>query len=172
MWEWKCFLGGILRVPVRLFALEMPHLQDSFAENLLEVMPRLSSCKPVELVKILQTTLRQSSLLQLALPEQVHIREPRSMLWSHSYLLIHVFVCVVADSQSNSHHHRANGGVWQPTALHLWSCVGTRHWCNTGTRPGPPEHRESTGELDVKLNQRPIVASTDPGTVLIYRILP
>uniref|UniRef100_H2STU7 Integrator complex subunit 4 n=1 Tax=Takifugu rubripes TaxID=31033 RepID=H2STU7_TAKRU len=56
----------------RLFALEMPHLQDSFAEKLLEVMPRLSSCKPVELVKILQTTLRQSSLLQLALPEQIH----------------------------------------------------------------------------------------------------
>lgn len=51
--------------------LELPHLQDSFAEKLLQVMPRLSSCNPVELVKILQTTLRQSSLLQLALPEQV-----------------------------------------------------------------------------------------------------
>lgn len=75
--------SGIICVPDRLFALEMPHLQDSFAEKLLEVMPRLSSCKPVELVKILQTTLRQSSLLQLALPEQVHIREPRSMLKSH-----------------------------------------------------------------------------------------
>lgn len=61
-------------IPNRLFVLELPHLQDSFAEKLLEVMPRLSSCKPVELVKILQTTLRQSSLLQLALPEQVHVR--------------------------------------------------------------------------------------------------
>lgn len=61
-------------VPNRLFVLELPHLQDSFAEKLLEVMPRLSSCKPVELVKILQTTLRQSSLLQLALPEQVNVR--------------------------------------------------------------------------------------------------
>lgn len=60
-----------LRVPVRLFVLELPHLQDSFAEKLLQLMPRLSSCTPVELVKILQTTLRQSSLLQLALPEQV-----------------------------------------------------------------------------------------------------
>lgn len=61
----------LLCVPVRLFVLELPHLQDSFAEKLLQVMPRLSSCNPVELVKILQTTLRQSSLLQLALPEQV-----------------------------------------------------------------------------------------------------
>lgn len=40
-------------------------------DKLLELMPRLSSCKPVELVKILQTTLRQSGLLQLRLPEQV-----------------------------------------------------------------------------------------------------
>lgn len=56
----------------RLFVLELPHLQDSFAEKLLQLMPRLSSCNPVELVKILQATLRQSSLLQLALPEQIH----------------------------------------------------------------------------------------------------
>lgn len=60
-----CFL------PLRLFLTELPHLQDSFVDKLLELMPRLSSCKPVELVKILQTTLRQSSLLQLRLPEQV-----------------------------------------------------------------------------------------------------
>ncbi|KAM6933934.1 integrator complex subunit 4 [Xenentodon cancila] len=56
----------------RLFLTELPHLQDSFAEKLLELMPRLASCKPVELVKILQTTLRQSGLLQLKLPEQIH----------------------------------------------------------------------------------------------------
>ncbi|XP_035535875.1 integrator complex subunit 4 [Morone saxatilis] len=56
----------------RLFLTELPHLQDSFVDKLLELMPRLSSCKPVELVKILQTTLRQSSLLQLRLPEQIH----------------------------------------------------------------------------------------------------
>ncbi|KAM7412522.1 hypothetical protein PAMA_020073 [Pampus argenteus] len=56
----------------RLFLTELPHLQDSFVEKLLELMPRLSSCKPVELVKILQTTLRQSGLLQLRLPEQIH----------------------------------------------------------------------------------------------------
>uniref|UniRef100_A0A671UCT1 Integrator complex subunit 4 n=1 Tax=Sparus aurata TaxID=8175 RepID=A0A671UCT1_SPAAU len=55
----------------RLFLTELPHLQDSFVDKLLELMPRLSSCKPVELVKILQTTLRQSGLLQLRLPEQV-----------------------------------------------------------------------------------------------------
>lgn len=56
----------------RLFLTELPNLQDCFVEKLLEVMPRLSSCKPVELVKILQTTLRQSGLLQLRLPEQIH----------------------------------------------------------------------------------------------------
>ncbi|TKS80527.1 Integrator complex subunit 4 [Collichthys lucidus] len=56
-----------------LFLTELPHLQDSFVDKLLELMPRLSSCKPVELVKILQTTLRQSGLLQLRLqPEQIH----------------------------------------------------------------------------------------------------
>ncbi|XP_053278025.1 integrator complex subunit 4 [Pleuronectes platessa] len=56
----------------RLFLTELPHLQDSFVDKLLELMPRLSSCKPAELVKILQTTLRQSGLLQLKLPEQIH----------------------------------------------------------------------------------------------------
>ncbi|XP_027900355.1 integrator complex subunit 4 [Xiphophorus couchianus] len=56
----------------RMFLTELPHLQDSFVDKLLEIMPRLLSCKPVELVKILQTTLRQSGLLQLRLPEQIH----------------------------------------------------------------------------------------------------
>ncbi|XP_074536533.1 integrator complex subunit 4 [Halichoeres trimaculatus] len=56
----------------RLFLAELPHLQDSFVDKLLELMPRLSSCKPVEMVKILQTTLRQSGLLHLRLPEQIH----------------------------------------------------------------------------------------------------
>uniref|UniRef100_A0A665TCR4 Integrator complex subunit 4 n=1 Tax=Echeneis naucrates TaxID=173247 RepID=A0A665TCR4_ECHNA len=56
----------------RLFLAELPQLQDSFVDKLLELMPRLSSCKPVELVKILQTTLRQSGLVQLKLPEQIH----------------------------------------------------------------------------------------------------
>ncbi|XP_076001930.1 integrator complex subunit 4 isoform X2 [Genypterus blacodes] len=56
----------------RLFLTELPHLQDSFVNKVLELMPRLSSCKPVEMVKILQTTLRQSGLLQLRLPEQIH----------------------------------------------------------------------------------------------------
>ncbi|CAJ1066328.1 LOW QUALITY PROTEIN: integrator complex subunit 4-like [Xyrichtys novacula] len=56
----------------RLFQAELPHLQDSFVDKLLELMPRLSSCKPVEMVKILQTTLRQSGLLHLRLPEQIH----------------------------------------------------------------------------------------------------
>ncbi|XP_014842374.1 PREDICTED: integrator complex subunit 4 [Poecilia mexicana] len=56
----------------RMFLTELPHLQDSFVDKLLEIMPRLLSCKPLELVKILQTTLRQSGLLQLRLPEQIH----------------------------------------------------------------------------------------------------
>ncbi|XP_034024942.1 integrator complex subunit 4 isoform X3 [Thalassophryne amazonica] len=56
----------------RMFLTELPHLQDSFVDKVLELMPRLSSCKPVDLVKILQTTLRQSGLLQLRLPEQIH----------------------------------------------------------------------------------------------------
>ncbi|XP_047247325.1 integrator complex subunit 4 isoform X2 [Girardinichthys multiradiatus] len=56
----------------RMFLTELPHLQDSFVDKLLELMPRLLSCKPVELVKILQTTLRQSGLLQLRLPEQIN----------------------------------------------------------------------------------------------------
>ncbi|XP_046891780.1 integrator complex subunit 4 isoform X2 [Hypomesus transpacificus] len=55
----------------RLFVSELPHFQDTFVEKLLELMPRLTACKPVELVKILQTTLRQSSLLHLKLPKQV-----------------------------------------------------------------------------------------------------
>uniref|UniRef100_A0A8C9ZNU6 Integrator complex subunit 4 n=1 Tax=Sander lucioperca TaxID=283035 RepID=A0A8C9ZNU6_SANLU len=56
----------------RLFVAELPHLQDSFVDKLLELMPRLSSCKPVEMVKILLATLRLSGLLQLRLPEQIH----------------------------------------------------------------------------------------------------
>ncbi|MBN3309563.1 INT4 protein, partial [Amia calva] len=56
----------------RCFASELPHFQDSFVEKLLELMPRLVACKPVDLVKILQTTLRQSGFLHLKLPEQIH----------------------------------------------------------------------------------------------------
>ncbi|CAB1348848.1 unnamed protein product [Coregonus sp. 'balchen'] len=55
----------------RLFVVELPHLQESFVGKLLDVSPRLSACKPGELVKILQTTLRQSGFLNLQLPKQV-----------------------------------------------------------------------------------------------------
>lgn len=41
-------------------------------EKLLDLMPRLIACKPLDLVKILQTTLRQSGFLHLKLPEQIH----------------------------------------------------------------------------------------------------
>uniref|UniRef100_A0A8B9KNN6 Integrator complex subunit 4 n=1 Tax=Astyanax mexicanus TaxID=7994 RepID=A0A8B9KNN6_ASTMX len=56
----------------RLFMTELPHFQDSFVEKLLELMPRLVSCKPLDLVKILLTTLRQSRFIHLRLPEQIH----------------------------------------------------------------------------------------------------
>ncbi|KAJ8256789.1 hypothetical protein COCON_G00189410 [Conger conger] len=56
----------------RLFIAELPHFQDSFVEKLLDLMPRLVACKPLDLVKILQTTLRQSGFLHLKLPEQIH----------------------------------------------------------------------------------------------------
>ncbi|XP_064880588.1 integrator complex subunit 4-like isoform X1 [Oncorhynchus nerka] len=55
----------------RLFVVELPHLQESFVGKLLGVSPRLSACKPGELVKILQTTLRQSGFLNLQFPKQV-----------------------------------------------------------------------------------------------------
>ncbi|KAK6485939.1 integrator complex subunit 4-like [Huso huso] len=56
----------------RCFVAELTHFQDSFVEKLLELMPRLLACKPLDLVKILQTTLRQSGFLHLRLPEQLH----------------------------------------------------------------------------------------------------
>uniref|UniRef100_A0A672RS01 Integrator complex subunit 4 n=1 Tax=Sinocyclocheilus grahami TaxID=75366 RepID=A0A672RS01_SINGR len=56
----------------RHFMTELPHFQDSFVEKLLELMPRLTACKPLDLVKILQTTLRQSKFIHLKLPEQIH----------------------------------------------------------------------------------------------------
>lgn len=56
----------------RLFMTELPHFQDSFVEKLLELMPRLNASKPLDLVKILQTTLRQSRCIHLKLPEQIH----------------------------------------------------------------------------------------------------
>lgn len=49
-------------------------MRDSFVDKLLEAMPRLSTSKPAELVRLLQATLRQSSLLQLTLPQQVRPR--------------------------------------------------------------------------------------------------
>ncbi|KAF5927048.1 hypothetical protein HPG69_018314 [Diceros bicornis minor] len=45
---------------------------DSFVDKLLDLMPRLMTSKPAEVVKILQTMLRQSAFLHLPLPEQIH----------------------------------------------------------------------------------------------------
>lgn len=55
----------------RQFLSELPHFQESFVGKLLE-LPRLSSSKPVDLIKTLQSTLRQSSMLPLTLPQQLH----------------------------------------------------------------------------------------------------
>ncbi|ELK23652.1 Integrator complex subunit 4 [Myotis davidii] len=56
----------------RCFITDLPHLQDSFVDKLLDLMPRLITSKPAEVVKILQTMLRQSTFLHLPLPEQIH----------------------------------------------------------------------------------------------------
>lgn len=54
----------------------LPYLKNSFVDKVLELKPRMSSCNPVELVKVLQMTLRQSGLLHLRLPEQVPADKP------------------------------------------------------------------------------------------------
>ncbi|XP_063670338.1 integrator complex subunit 4 isoform X6 [Pan troglodytes] len=56
----------------RYFIADLPHLQDSFVDKLLDLMPRFMTSKPAEVVKILQTMLRQSAFLHLPLPEQIH----------------------------------------------------------------------------------------------------
>ncbi|NWI48916.1 INT4 protein, partial [Calyptomena viridis] len=56
----------------RCFISELSHMQGSFVDKLLDLMPRLVTSKPSEVVKILQTTLRQSTFLHLPLPEQLH----------------------------------------------------------------------------------------------------
>ncbi|XP_055521828.1 integrator complex subunit 4 [Leucoraja erinacea] len=61
-----------LEIFPRRFAAELQHFQESFVEKLLEVLPRLMACKPMELVKILQTTLRNSTIVLLKLTDQVH----------------------------------------------------------------------------------------------------
>ncbi|XP_055970739.1 integrator complex subunit 4 isoform X2 [Sorex fumeus] len=56
----------------RCFVADLPQLQDSFVDKLLDLMPRLVTSKPAEVVRILQALLRQSSFLHLPLPEQIH----------------------------------------------------------------------------------------------------
>lgn len=111
--------------PLRLFLTELPHLQDSFVDKLLELMPRLSSCKPVELVKILQTTLRQSGLLQLRLPEQVVAQIMKEICRKTEECLCipsssdepggkqttFLFPFRFTDPSGDSNHHRADRGV-------------------------------------------------------------
>lgn len=59
-------------------------MQGSFVDKLLDLMPRLVTSKPSEVVKILQTTLRQSTFLHLPLPEQVGLTENENAtsLWT------------------------------------------------------------------------------------------
>lgn len=49
-------------------------------DKLLDLMPRLMTSKPAEVVKILQTMLRQSTFLHLPLPEQVRKWEDVSLI--------------------------------------------------------------------------------------------
>uniref|UniRef100_A0A8C6XHW7 Integrator complex subunit 4 n=1 Tax=Naja naja TaxID=35670 RepID=A0A8C6XHW7_NAJNA len=56
----------------RCFISELPHMQGSFVDKLLDLMPRLVTSKPSEVVKILRVTLRQSNFLRLPLPEKIH----------------------------------------------------------------------------------------------------
>ena len=63
----------------RCFIADLPHLKDSFVDKLLDLMPRLMTSKPVEVVKILRTMLRQSTFLHLPLPEQIHTLQPASL---------------------------------------------------------------------------------------------
>ncbi|KAM5246185.1 integrator complex subunit 4 isoform 3-T3 [Ctenodactylus gundi] len=56
----------------RCFISDLPRLQDSFVDRLLDLMPRLVTSKPAEVVKIVQTMLRQGAFLPLPLPEQIH----------------------------------------------------------------------------------------------------
>ncbi|XP_051933379.1 integrator complex subunit 4 [Hippocampus zosterae] len=56
----------------RLFAAELPLLQDAFAGKLAEAAARPASRKPSELLRILETSLRRSAPLQLSLPPQIH----------------------------------------------------------------------------------------------------
>lgn len=82
-WSWLWLLCTDMKVHtlffsshLRLFVSEVPHLHNnSFVEKLLELKPRLSLLKAAELLKILQSSLRQSSLLLLTLPQQV-LRAP------------------------------------------------------------------------------------------------
>ncbi|XP_072316245.1 integrator complex subunit 4 isoform X2 [Eucyclogobius newberryi] len=68
--RYDCFLMDIDYFQ-RLFVSELPHLKDTFVDQVLDLRPRLSSCGPVEVVKLLQSTLRQSALLLPTLPPQI-----------------------------------------------------------------------------------------------------
>lgn len=80
-------------------------------DKLLELMPRLSNCKPAELVKILQTTLRQSGLLQLQLPNQVE-RNVNTAVFTPMKSL---FSCLNSHFLTSQQIHRATATIIEPT---------------------------------------------------------
>ncbi|XP_029964197.1 integrator complex subunit 4-like isoform X1 [Salarias fasciatus] len=57
----------------RQFGAELLHLQGCFVERLVEQLPRLWAAKGAEVVKLLQSALRQSGFLQLTPPQQVGV---------------------------------------------------------------------------------------------------
>ncbi|ETE60872.1 Integrator complex subunit 4, partial [Ophiophagus hannah] len=62
------------------FISELPHMQGSFVDKLLDLMPRLVTSKPSEVVKILRVTLRQSNFLRLPLPEKIMYPDGQSQV--------------------------------------------------------------------------------------------
>uniref|UniRef100_A0A672GXB3 Integrator complex subunit 4 n=1 Tax=Salarias fasciatus TaxID=181472 RepID=A0A672GXB3_SALFA len=64
----------------RSFGAELLHLQGCFVERLVEQLPRLWAAKGAEVVKLLQSALRQSGFLQLTPPQQVGVLLPRASI--------------------------------------------------------------------------------------------
>lgn len=74
--------------------------------------------------------------------------------------------CWSSDPSGDGDHHWTNGGVWQPTEVHVWPGGGVRHRCNAGARPGPPEHGESSGQFDVTPERNHFIYLNPPKTAV------
>lgn len=88
--------------------------------------------------------------------------ETAAVVWFEFRLIY----CWSSDPSGDGDHHWTNGGVWQPTEVHVWPGGGVRHWCNAGARPGPPEHGESSGEFDVTPERNHFIYLNPPKTAV------